>query len=461
MTLRVYSLSQRLTTTVLAFALIVWGFTLAISWTMTDHELNELLDAHLAQAAALLASGAVENRVTDQDSVRQAAILMHKYQSRVAFQIWQGGRLRARSADAPEAMLAQPGTLGLSTQLLSGTAWRVFSVAPAGDPGGGVIHVGEKVSARRHVLLASLRGALLPLLLALPFLAIGIAWTVPRALRPLRQLRDTVAARRPVALDPLPEGDVPPEVRPLVQALNALFGRVAEQMEIEHRFTADAAHELRTPIAAIRMQAQVAQGATSDEQRAEALAATIAGCDRATHLMDQLLLLARLDADVAGEALRGGEGVLPVDLVAVVADRVAELAPMALTRAQRIQLVAPDYPVPVHMRATLLAVLVRNLLDNALRYGPNEKKMVVRIRPPTAGKGIELTVEDAGPGLSDAAIGRLGERFFRQVGSTASGSGLGWSIVQHVARLHGLRLVIDRSPGLGGLRVRVQWPGVP
>ncbi|WP_333708331.1 sensor histidine kinase N-terminal domain-containing protein, partial [Ottowia beijingensis] len=174
--LRTWSLAQRLTAMVLGFVLVTWLGTVAVAWFVTQHELNELLDAHLAQTAALLATGEVDD---DDDAVVEAPTLLHKYQSRVAFQIWHKGRLHARSADAPEAPMAPAATRGLSDQRVGGARWRVFTVARLDkDRVEDVIHVGEQASARRHVLLASLRGSLLPLLVALPLLAAGIWWAV-------------------------------------------------------------------------------------------------------------------------------------------------------------------------------------------------------------------------------------------------------------------------------------------
>ncbi|HMT58881.1 MAG TPA: histidine kinase dimerization/phospho-acceptor domain-containing protein [Ottowia sp.] len=456
MAARPLSLTRRLMAMVLGFVLAAWLVTALVAWFTTEHELSELLDAHLAQTTALLLASELD--VPVEDDARPAPVLLRKYQSRVAFQIWRDGRLRARSTDAPEEPLAPAGVQGLSEQRLAGKRWRVFTAEQADARGSAItVHVAEQLSARRHVLLASLRGTLLPLLLVLPLLAVGVGWTVRRALRPLHALGHRVAARSPRALDALPQDGVPAEVQPLVHALNGLLGRGAEQVAGERRFTADAAHELRTPIAAIRMQAQVAQGATQDEERRAALDATIAGCDRATRLVDQLLQLARLEADAVDIQPAAGRDI-PTDLTAVAARLVRELSDAARARGQQIRLECPPRPVDVPMSAALAAVLLRNLLDNALRYGPDGGTVAVQLLPAQATHGVRLCVEDAGPGLSDADLARLGERFFRVLGSGQSGSGLGWSIVRRLARLHALQLHIDRSPALGGLRVTVDWP---
>ena len=446
------SLQARLLLTVLGLVAVVWLVAVVATWYDTRHELSELLDAHLAQTASLLATQASDEL---EDSALARAPTLHKYQPRVAFQVWHEGRLMVRSAEAPDEPLSGRRSAGLADGEVGGHFWRVFTTQ--GREADVLIHVAELQSARRDILWASLRSVIWPSLLALPLLALGIWWAVRDAVRPLRELGQGVAARRPQAFDPLPTQGVAPEVLPLVVALNGLFERMAVQLASERRFTADAAHELRTPIAAIRMQAQVAQGATSDAERTDALAATLQGCDRATRLVEQLLQLARLEAEVGGDAAAdsGLEG--ETDLADKARRLLAELAPLARTRRQSLTLEAPD-AVPVAMSAPLAAVLLRNLVDNALRYSPDGARVKVRL---TAAHGVTLTVEDSGPGLPAEALDRLGERFFRVLGTGQPGSGLGWSIVRRVSRLYGLSVAVGRSEVLGGLRVQVRWPEAP
>ena len=234
----------------------------------------------------------------------------------------------------------------------------------------------------------------------------------------------------------------------MLDALNGLFARIGDLMASERRFTADAAHELRTPIAAIRLHAQVAQGEADDVMRQRALAATLEGCDRATRLVEQLLTLSRLEA---GAAPLGHE----VDLNAVVRGVVAELAPQAIDKQQSIEV---DAPVLCRVRgdALLLAVLVRNLVDNAIRYSPAQGHIQIALRRQP--DGIRLLVDDSGPGMSEADMPRVGERFFRVLGTAQSGSGLGWSIVQRIAAVHRAQAAIGRANGLGGLSATVDWP---
>ena len=449
------SLQARLLATVLGLVGLVWLAVAVATWYDTGHELDELLDAHLAQAASLLVMQRLEELEGDNFPPPPT---LHKYQTRVAIQVWHEGRLVVRSTNAPEAPLGFGEAPGLRTSVIDGEAWRVLTT-PGREPDV-LIHVGELESARHDILLASLRSIAWPMLLALPLLALGIWWAVRGAVRPLRQLGQAVALRRPQALQPLSAHAVPPEVAPLVTALNGLFERMSDLLESERRFTADAAHELRTPIAAIRMQAQVAQGATREPERTQALAATLLGCDRAARLIEQLLQLARLEGEVA----RGGPvdpaGTVSADLTATALGLMADLELQAQVRGQSLALLAPG-PVHVPMPGALLQVLLRNLTDNALRYSPDGARVQLSLEGPAPGQVAALIVEDGGPGLPPEAMARLGERFFRVLGTGQTGSGLGWSIVKRLARLYGLSLSVDRSPVLRSLRVTLIWIDTP
>jgi len=293
-----------------------------------------------------------------------------------------------------------------------------------------------------------LRSTLWPIGVALPLLALAVWWAVRQGMAPLRRLGRTLAARRPQALDPVVLDGAPAEMVPMVEALNGLFGRIDALMESERRFTADAAHELRTPIAGIRAQAQVALTEADEAARRHALQALLSGCDRATRLVEQLLTLSRLEG---GSTTATGA----VDLAALARQVVAELAPGAMRHGQAVEVDAAT-PCPVPGDATLLSVLLRNLVDNALRYSP--AGAVVRVLVAADPQGTGLCVEDSGPGMSEADMQRLGKRFFRVLGSDRAGSGLGWSIVQRIATVHGAAVRVSRSASLGGLAAEVRWP---
>ncbi|MDP2007743.1 MAG: ATP-binding protein [Rubrivivax sp.] len=453
------SLQGRLIALVLAAVAAVWLAAAVQTWFEVRHEIDELLDSHLAQAAALLVVQSAGE--IDDDGPGVDAPSLHRYAPKVAFQVFHEGRLVLRSANAPvQPMIDVMRDDGrrerekgeekeksqFRTVLIAGTDWRVF--AAYGAERDVRVLVGEQVSSRQDIVLAVLRATVQPLAIALPLLALAVWWAVYQGVQPLRRMSRLIAERRPQAIEPLVVPGAPSELRPVVDGLNGLFERITALVETERRFTADAAHELRTPIAGIRTQAQVALAETDDAQRRHALQATLVGCDRATRLVEQLLTLSRVEAGAAPARAA-------IDLSALVRQQVAELAPKAIDRGQNIE-VRADAAHAVQADATLLAVLVRNLVDNALRYSPPGAQ--VRVTVNTHAGRVRLQVQDSGPGLPPEALARLGERFFRVLGTGQDGSGLGWSIVRRIAAVHGAQVLAGRSAVLGGLDVTVDWP---
>ncbi len=447
------SLQTRLLTMVLGLVTVVWLGAAVLTWFAASHELDELLDSHLAQAAALLVVQQTQTEGDGDGGVADAPEL-HKYAPRVAFQVFHEGRLVMRSSNAPLLPMSDTSvgfqTVHLGQRRGKGSSWRVF--ATRGAEHDVQVYVGEQVGSRKTILWAVLRSVLVPMVIALPLLALLLWWAVRQGLGPLRQLSAVLGQRRAQALEPVDLPDLPLEMQAMVQALNALFLRIEHMVASERRFTADAAHELRTPIAAIRAQAQVAQGAGADTaQRDHALQATLAGCDRATRLVEQLLTLARLEA---ASALTTSPAVC-VDLGGATRRIAAELAPGALVRHQTLELEA-DTPSPVAGDEVLLGVLVRNVIDNALRYSPDGARVRVALQT-EAGQTV-LRVDDSGPAMAEADMARLGERFYRVLGSGQQGSGLGWSIVKRIGEVSGAQITVSRSALLGGLAVVVCWP---
>jgi two-component system sensor histidine kinase QseC len=442
--LRQPSLQTRLLLLVLGFAVGVWLGAAVITWRDAQHELDELLDGHLAQAAALL----LVQAQGDHDDVSDAPVL-HKYAPQVVFQVFVEGRLITRSPNAGQQAMSDQ-VEGFSTvRREDGELWRV--VATHEKHHEVTVLVGEKIASRQSILWALMRSLLQPLLFALPLFGLALWWSVRKGLAPIRALRDTLERRAPNTAEPVSLAGMPRELQPLVQTLNGLLERIDHMVQSERRFTADAAHELRTPIAAIRAQAQVALGAGDDvAERTHALQTTLAGCDRASRLVDQLLTLARLEASPDTQPVA-------VDLSAVVRRVAGELAPTALGRKQEIAVLA-EVPCAVAANELLLGVLVRNLVDNALRYSPSGARVEVSVS--TDAQGADLQVQDSGPGMSEEAIGHLGERFFRVLGNEQPGSGLGWSIVRRLLAVFGAQAKIGRSAELGGLSVAVHWPVV-
>jgi two-component system sensor histidine kinase QseC len=442
------SLQGRLLVLVIGVVAGVWLITALFIWRDARSELDELLDSHLAQAAALLVIQQTQS-IDDDDTIDSR--VPHPYAPKVAFQIFHEGQAVVRSANAPtEPMIPVDREIvqGFATVQINGEAWRVFSTRGSSEDTR--VYVGERVDSRTSILLAVLRGTLWPMAVALPLFGLATGWAVRQGVAPLKRLGRTLALRGPDDLAPVVMTQTPAEMSPVLDALNQLFVRIQTVWEAERRFTADAAHELRTPIAAVRMQAQVALAETDDVLRQHALRATLEGCDRATRLVNQLLVLSRLESGATLELTK-------VDLSALAQRVVAELAPTAIAKRQSLEFDGARC-CQVTGDEMLLAALVRNLVDNAIRYSPPGASVLIKTE--TGHERAVLSVEDSGPGLADADRPRLGERFFRVPGTAESGSGLGWSIVQRIVDLHAAVVNVRRSSALGGLEVQIRWHAV-
>jgi two-component system sensor histidine kinase QseC len=441
---RAPSIRARLLVLLLGGMVVVWAGAALLTWRDAAHELDELLDAHLAQTAALLLARQEHLGHDDDDERPLRAQSLHRYAPRVAVQVFHDARLVLRTPNADREPLASPRASGFSDVAREGIGWRVF--VARGDDGIAVL-VGEQTASRTDILRAVLRGVLWPLVLALPLLGLATWWGVRRGLAPLQRLRDVLAARAPGDTGPVSLPGAPAELGPPLAALDDLLSRIEGLLAAERRFTADAAHELRTPIAALRAQAEAALGARDEAERATALSAVREGTDRAARLVDQLLTLARLEA---GASL----SLAPLDVAVIARGLLADLAPAALARGQ--DLTFDDHGAPaLHGDETLLGLLLRNLVDNAIRHAPPGAP--IRVVLQTRGGDGELRIADGGPGLDEAQRARLGERFFRAE-ARGDGSGLGWSIVRRCAAAMGASLRVGRSAELGGLDVALCWP---
>ena len=432
------SLKQRLLVLALTTVVLIWMGAATFTYFDAREEFGEILDAHLAQSAELLAVQASH----DLDELEnEHDHLLHKYSLRVAFQVWEGGRvLRLHSANAPEQPLADP-EQGFSDKVIDGHRWRVFSTWD--DSGENLIHVAELTKERDELARDIAANLLKPLLFSLPLLALLLWMAVTRSLLPLDKLTKEVAQREPDNLAPLDAGTAPREVAPLIDRLNKLFVRIDASLQKERRFTADAAHELRTPVAGIKAQAQVARTATKETERIHALDNAILGCDRAAHLIDQLLTLARIDT-------LSDEVTEPCPLKEIAAEVIATIAPTALNQDIRLELTEDDEMV-VHGNPVLLRILLRNLIDNAVRH--TRAGTSVQIDVSNRHGQSCLSVTDNGPGIPASELDRVAERFYRPLGTSASGSGLGLSIVKRIAEVHGASLQLSAAENSQGLSV--------
>ena len=439
---RAFSLRTRLLAATLVTVGVVWLAATLASYVQARRELDELLDAHLATSAALLVAQASEE--LEEIELEHLPDLGDAHQ-RLALQVWDDGELGVHSANAPNAPLA-PFRQGFADVRVSDVGWRVYVTR---SREGFWVQVGEPESARRDILHEALTRQAWPMLLALPLLGFGLWIGIGRGLSPLQRIAQAVDARVPLDTAPLQSGDAPGEIRPLLERLNALFARTGESIERERRFIGDASHELRTPVAAIRAQAQVALGARDGDELRRALTGVIAGCDRMTALTEQLLTLSRLEAgvlDIAGGRVR---------LLEITEDVLAELAPEVRRRHARIALEMPG-SLQIDGGAVLLRILLRNLVGNALRHGgENVRVQVSAVRDGTV---TELDIRDDGPGIPPSRRDAALQRFQRLDAAQGGGSGLGLAIVDRIVQVLGGTLTLGDGLDGRGLGVTLRIP---
>lgn len=441
------SVRRQLLVLLLTAVSVAWLVAAGLSFVDARHEVSEVLDGHLAQTASLVLVQAANG---DDDEIdTEHAPLLHRYSRRMMFQVWENGTvLRLHSQNAPNTLLSLEKD-GFSDTIIAGSRWRVFS---AWDPQRRVlVQVAEEFYERDELTTAVARNFVVPFVITLPVLAVLIWAAVGRALRSLTQVNRQVASRAADNLTPIDAADAPAEIGGLVTNLNQLFARVQGLIEQERHFTADAAHELRTPLAGIRAQAQVARGSTGDAERLRALDGVMTGCDRAAHTVEQMLTLARLAPDAVSFQPT------PVDLSAVLRATIGDLAPDAVAKDLDIAL-SDDRGAVVAGDAGLLAILFRNVVDNAIRYG--RPRTTVDVGTAVTDSDVRVTVTDMGPGIPAEQRVNVGRRFYRAPGTRASGSGLGLSIVQRILDLHRGTISFDTPATTVGLQVTIVLPRV-
>lgn len=362
-----------------------------------------------------------------------------------AIQVWDsaGNRLYL---SRPGTGLPEVATMGFATVPAPTGSWRVYSV----ELGNLVIQVAQPLGVRDRLAFEAASQTLWPLLLLVPLLALLVWRVVGRGLAPLGRLARAVEARTPSALDPFPGEGVPEEVAPLVGSLNGLLARLRAALAAQRDFVADAAHELRTPLAALKLQCQLAERAGGEAERIAALAELGVGLDRATYVVRQLLTLAREEPGVPLP-----EGVGPVGLAELVGGVLADHARIAEQRGIDLGAAALDEGAAVRGDGAALRTLLANLVDNAIRYAPRGGRVDV-----SAGRspgGAWLEVADDGPGIPPEERERVFDRFYRRAGSAGQGTGLGLAIVKAIAARHGATVELGDRPG-GGLTVTVRFP---
>ncbi|MFG6412813.1 sensor histidine kinase [Roseateles sp. DC23W] len=401
-------------------------------------EADQLFDYQLRQTALSLRD---QGRIAPDEAANLADPSLD-----YVVQIWsvQGLQLYSSRPQGMTEALPPRAVLGFSDQRLGGQDWRVFSAATPQR----VVQVAQPLAVRQKLAAVAALRSIAPVAVALPLVAAAVWWLIGVSLAPLARVTQAAQARGATALDALPTAGLPGEVAPLVDAFNGLLGRLATAFDAQRSFVADAAHELRSPLTALKLQLGLLRDSAPGEQQDEAIARLRGGIDRAAHLVEQLLALAR--AEPGAEAAD-----LPLDLAELARQAVADVQPLAARAGVAVTLTAPD-PLPLAGDPQALRGACRNLIDNAVKYGAR----AVRVSALRGPRGAPLLrVDDDGPGIPPADRERVFDRFQRgEDVATVEGSGLGLAIVQAAARQQGATVVLDTAP-LGGLRAEIRWPG--
>lgn len=442
------SLKLRLTLLFLALSLTAWFAASLVAWQQTTHKLDKLFDTQqMLFAKRLLTMDLDEIRAPERmREVPKKAKHGHLDDDALAFAIYASdGTMLLNDGENGRDIPYHYRRDGFDDGRLQddNDEWRfLWLTSPDGKYR---VVVGQEWEYRQDMALDVVSSQLTPWLVALPVMLLLLIVLLSRELKPLKKLAQTLRSRSPDATDALTTQGVPAEVRPLLDSLNHLFTRTQEMMTRERRFTSDAAHELRSPLAALKVQTDVAQLSQDDPQAQEkALAQLHAGIDRASRLVDQLLTLSRLDS------LESLDGVEQIPMADLLQSAVMDIYPSAQQAGIDIRLHINAPEVTRTGQQLLLSLLARNLLDNATRYSPRGSVVDVTLNTRS------VTVRDNGPGISPDALARLGERFYRPPGQDATGSGLGLSIVKRIAALHGMRVSLGNAPE-GGFEVKVNW----
>ena len=437
-----HSLRGRLLWFLLAAITLAAVAQASIAYRTALQDADQIFDYHMQQMALSLRS-----RVPLANSEEAANVdTPVAGNDDLVVQVWSPDGVQVFKS-VSHARLPQRAVLGFSNVRANGTTYRIFSIQTNSQ----TVQVAQDLAVRRSMASNLALRTLGPIAVMMPILMLVVWWVVSGSLEPVARVRKQVASRQADDLSPVSEAGLPDEVRPLVQELNLLFGRVRTAFDAQQHFVGDAAHELRTPLAALKLQVQSLERASDNpEARRVAIGRLTAGIERATRLVEQLLVLARQEASAAGGAPRQ-----PVDLAGVAKRAVADLAGLAQVRSIDLGLQRAD-SIEVEGQPDALMILTRNLVDNAIKYTPNGGTVDVSV---VADSGtVRLTVEDSGPGIPPEERERVFDRFYRVPGSDAAGSGLGLAIIKSIAERHNARLELGQSARLGGLEAVVVFP---
>jgi len=441
-----------------------------LSQRQAVHEIEELFDAQLAHSSNVLFNLLGESVSTIDQNNKHLPIVYHGlesalqqgaetkkgrdsinalfYEKKVAYQIFNAnGKLLIKSSSAPDSPLAEK-ISGFSRTLLNEEKWRVFSMYD--EDWDFWLHVGESEYIREELAQEIAQHTLLPGLILLPFVLILLVFIIRIAVNPLRQMAVHISRRDPKNLSPIILANSPKEMTPVLDAINDLFIRLQSAIIREQRLTADAAHELRTPLSVVMIHAQNALASQNESDRTSALIELEKGMSRISRLLEQLLTLSKINPETIPKE--------KLDLVLLSQNIIAQMVPKIYEKNQEIELHYDEKATfLISGSEFLLEILLRNLIDNASRYSPEEGLItvsVVRLE-----QTVLLSIEDSGPGVPEEDFDKLAERFYRQQQNQSTGAGLGLSLVNAITQFHNGDLSFYKSK-LGGLGIKVKFSSI-
>ncbi|MDY0522022.1 two-component system sensor histidine kinase QseC [Pasteurella multocida] len=422
------SLRVRLIFTLSLIALVIWLASTAVAWFQVRKEVNDVFDAQQILLAQRLASANLHNMLiarAPHNVNKQLKKVRHYDDDALAFAIFnhRGDLLLSDGNNGENFIFAPHSGFSVSAIREDDDRWRIFWLPV--NQGKWIIAVGQEMDYREDLINQMVFGQMWIWFASLPFLLGILVWVISRELRPLKQVNAQLMQRRPDDTSLLPSENLPTEILPLIHNLNHFFERTATMLLRERRFTSDAAHELRSPLAALRIQTEVAQMAGDDAlMREQALQNLTLGIDRASQLIERLLTLSRLDNLAELDEMEA------IHWEPLIASLVSELYFSAQKRQMDLQFELIAAPPVQQGQPLLLSLMLRNLIDNALRYCPEGSTITIKLY------ADRIVIEDNGNGVNDADLAKLGQRFYRPAGQNEKGSGLGLSIVQRIATLH-------------------------
>ena len=468
------SIRRRLIIIILGLVTLVGSITILLSYKDARHEVGELFDAQLTQSAKVL-DALVLNQLNNPEVSKQEIqaiqnIIDHivvldepgfndkekniesreaaEYERKIAFQIWSKDKnLFLRSASAPDTPLSvsslNKNLSGYFDEVINGKRWRVYSIKT--EDRHFLMQVGEQYDIRNELSKDISEQLVKTSVLSLPILAVLIWFAISKSLLPLNRITKEVTKRSRNNFNAINIQNVPDEIEPLILSINNLLERLQIAFENEQRFTDDAAHELRTPLAALKTQAQVALSADNTQDKQHALEKIIQGVERASHLVDQMLTIARLESIT--------EARQEVSLEFLVTELLEQFADEITKKELQVK-VAAEKEVFVKSIASALRILLNNLIDNAIRYSPDKGHITIEIH---SNGRTGLTVENDAVPLSKSDIERIFDRFYRVSGTGTTGCGLGLAIAKQISDILGVSLIIENKKDNTGVVSRLVW----